>query len=146
MGRARGGTIVERVRRRLRIEGQVWLICIPMVAWAVVFCYLPIYGIATAFVRYMPGRAIVGSPWVGLQYFREFFQNPEFAMIMRNTLAISGLHILFGFPAPIILALFINELQNARFKKVIQTVSYIPHFVSWVVVASLIFAILGTEG
>ena len=117
-----------------------------MIVWVGVFCYLPIYGISTAFVQYVPGKPIVGSPWVGLQYFKEFFTNPEFGMIMRNTLAISGLNILFGFPAPIILALLINEMRTGRFKKVVQTVSYIPHFVSWVVMASLIFALLGSEG
>jgi putative aldouronate transport system permease protein len=135
-----------RLRRTFQREGQVWLLCLPMIAWVIVFCYLPIYGISTAFVQYVPGKPIVGAPWVGLQYFKEFFTNPEFGMIMRNTLAISGLNILFGFPAPILLALLINEMRTGRFKKVIQTVSYIPHFVSWVVMASLIFALLGSEG
>jgi putative aldouronate transport system permease protein len=135
-----------RIRRRWQIEGQVWLLCIPMVIWAVVFCYLPIYGIATAFLQYSPGKPFFQSPWVGLRYFREFFSNPEFGMIMRNTLVISGLNILFGFPAPIILAILINELRVGPYKKVVQTVSYIPHFVSWVVMASLLFALLGSEG
>lgn len=136
----------NRLRRRWRIEGQVWLLCIPMIIWAVVFCYLPIYGIATAFLQYTPGKPFFSSPWVGLRYFREFFSNPEFGMIMRNTLAISGLNIVFGFPAPIILAILINELRVGPYKKVVQTVSYIPHFVSWVVMASLLFALLGSEG
>jgi putative aldouronate transport system permease protein len=135
-----------RLRRRFQIEGQVWLICIPMIVWVVIFCYLPIYGIVTAFLQYTPGKPIVGSPWVGLSFFKEFFQNPEFGMIMRNTLAISGLNILFGFPAPIILAILINELNVGPYKKIIQTVSYVPHFVSWVVMASLLFALLGSEG
>ena len=139
-------TLAARLRRRMLIEGQVWLICIPMIAWVVVFCYLPIWGIATAFIQYLPGRPILRSPFVGLQYFREFFTNPEFGMIMRNTLAISGLGILFGFPAPIVLALLISELPPGSFKKTIQTISYVPHFVSWVVMASLIFALLGSEG
>jgi putative aldouronate transport system permease protein len=117
-----------------------------MIIWAVVFCYLPIYGIATAFLQYTPGKPFLSSPWVGLKYFREFFSNPEFGMIMRNTLAISGLNILFGFPAPIILALLLSELRVGPYKKVVQTVSYIPHFVSWVVMASLLFALLGSEG
>ncbi|MGA2974606.1 MAG: ABC transporter permease subunit [Spirochaetia bacterium] len=135
-----------RLHRTVQREGQIWLICLPIIAWAVVFCYLPIYGIATAFIQYVPGKPIMRSPWVGLQYFAEFFKNPEFGMIMRNTLAIGGLNILFGFPAPIILALLINELSQGPFKKVVQTVSYVPYFVSWVVMASLIFALLGSEG
>lgn len=135
-----------RLHRMIQREGQIWILCVPMIAWAVVFCYLPIYGIATAFIQYVPGKPITRSPWVGLRYFVEFFKNPEFGMIMRNTLAISGLNILFGFPAPIILALLINELSSGPFKKIIQTVSYVPYFVSWVVMASLIFALLGSEG
>lgn len=142
--RAKG--LGNRLHRRWQIEGQVWLLCVPMIVWVVVFCYLPIYGIATAFLQYTPGKPITKAPWVGLKYFLEFFRNPEFGMIMRNTLAISGLNILFGFPAPIILAILISELRVGPYKKVIQTVSYIPHFVSWVVMASLIFALLGSEG
>jgi putative aldouronate transport system permease protein len=141
-----GRGLGKRFRRRWQIEGQVWLLCVPMIIWAIVFCYLPIYGVATAFLQYTPGRSFFRSPWVGLSYFREFFSNPEFGMIMRNTLVISGLNILFGFPAPIILAILINELRVGPYKKVVQTVSYIPHFVSWVVMASLLFALLGSEG
>ncbi len=114
--------------------------------WVAVFCYYPIYGLIVAFYNYVPGRPILQNRWVGLLYFKEFFTNPEFGMIIRNTLVISGLGIVFGFPAPILLALLINELGNRRFKKVAQTVSYIPQFVSWVVAASIIFTVLGNEG
>ena len=65
-----------RLRRRLQIEGQVWLLCIPMIVWVVIFCYLPIYGIVTAFLQYTPGKPLLGSAWVGLKFFKEFFQNP----------------------------------------------------------------------
>jgi putative aldouronate transport system permease protein len=132
--------------RRVRRERELWLISIPMLAWVAIFCYYPIYGLIAAFFNYIPGRPILKSTWVGLRYFQEFFTNPEFGMIMRNTLVISGLGILFGFPAPIALALLINELGNSRFKRITQTVSYIPHFVSWVVAASILFTILGNEG
>ena len=124
----------------------MWLLAVPLIAWVVIFCYLPIYGLVVSFFHYVPGRPIFKNQWVGLQYFREFFENPEFGMIMRNTLAISGLRIVFGFPAPIALAILLNELRNGTFKKVTQTISYMPHFISWVVTASILFAILGNEG
>jgi putative aldouronate transport system permease protein len=143
---AAGRSVLGTVLRRAWIQRELWLISIPMLVWVAIFCYYPIYGLIVAFYNYVPGRPILQNKWVGLQYFREFFTNPEFGMIMRNTLVISGLGILFGFPAPIVLAILVNELGNSRFKKITQTVSYIPHFVSWVVAASIIFTILGSEG
>jgi putative aldouronate transport system permease protein len=137
---------IQAVARRTWRERELWLISIPMLIWAGIFCYYPIYGVIVAFYNYIPGRPILQNRWVGLQYFQEFFTNPEFGMVMRNTLAISGLNILFAFPAPIVLAVLINELRNGWFKRVTQTVSYMPHFVSWVVTASLLFTLLGNEG
>jgi putative aldouronate transport system permease protein len=107
---------------------------------------MPMYGILMAFVNYIPGNTILQSDWVGLTHFKMFFDSPDFPLVLRNTLAISGLSILFGFPAPIVLAILLNELKNKRFKKTIQTISYLPHFISWVVVASILFALLGNEG
>lgn len=86
------------------------------------------------------------SDWVGFLHFKTFFHSPDFWNVIRNTLAISGLGIVFGFTAPIILALLINELRGRFFKRFVQTVSYLPHFISWVVVASILFATLGNEG
>jgi putative aldouronate transport system permease protein len=137
---------IQAVARRTWRERELWLISIPMLIWAGIFCYYPIYGVIVAFYNYIPGRPILQNRWVGLQYFQEFFTNPEFGMVMRNTLAISCLNILFAFPAPIVLAVLINELRNGWFKRVTQTVSYMPHFVSWVVTASLLFTLLGNEG
>lgn len=127
-------------------EKEIWLLCIPMIVWVVIFCYYPMWGNLMAFVRYIPGKSIFDCKFVGLKYFKQFFQSPDFSIVMRNTLAISGLGILFGFPAPIILALLINELKNKHFKKTVQTISYLPHFVSWVVTASLIFTFLSADG
>ncbi len=136
----------QRAIRRITRERQLWLIAIPAILWVLVFAYYPMYGLVTSFLAYVPGRAILASPWVGLTYFRQFFASTDFAIVLRNTLVISGLNILFGFPAPIILALLLNELRSARFKKVAQTISYLPYFISWVVAASLIYAICGNDG
>jgi putative aldouronate transport system permease protein len=136
----------RRAFKRFNRERELWLIAIPLIVWVAVFHYYPMYGLSISFLRYVPGRTILGSPWVGLQNFTQFFLSPDFVNVLRNTLAISGLGILLGFPAPIILALLLNELRSAPFKRVTQTISYLPHFISWVVTASLVFALLGNEG
>jgi putative aldouronate transport system permease protein len=137
---------IRNAMRSLYRERQLWLISIPMIIWVLIFSYMPMYGILMAFVNYIPGNTILQSDWVGLTHFKMFFDSPDFPLVLRNTLAISGLSILFGFPAPIVLAILLNELNNKRFKKTIQTISYLPHFISWVVVASILFALLGNEG
>lgn len=132
--------------RRLYRERQLWFISIPMIVWVLVFCYTPMYGILMSFVNYIPGKTILQSEWVGLAHFKTFFDSPDFTTVLRNTLAISGLNILIGFPAPIILAILLSELRNKRFKSIIQSISYLPHFISWVVVASILFTVIGNEG
>ncbi|MFD0620702.1 ABC transporter permease [Paenibacillus sp. GCM10027629] len=136
----------EHIKRTVYKERQLWLISIPMIIWVIIFSYIPMTGIIIAFMKYIPGKPILSSHWVGLKNFEMFFHSPDFWNILRNTLAISGLNMLFGFTAPIILALLINELRLRVFKRVVQTISYLPHFISWVVVASILFAILGNEG
>lgn len=137
---------IQRVFKEFNKERQLWIITSAMLLWIFIFAYIPMVGLVIAFKNYQPGYNILTAKWVGLQYFVEFFSAPEFAQIMRNTLAISGLNILLGFPAPIILALLLNEMRLKKYKKVIQTISYVPHFISWVVVASILFTILGSDG
>lgn len=127
-------------------ERELWLLSLPLIIWVLVFYYYPMYGLSMSFVNYVPGKEVFACKWVGLRWFREFLTSPDFGMIMRNTLAISGLNILFGFPAPILLAIMINEMRSTRMKKLVQTVSYLPYFISWVVAAALIYSLLGTEG
>ena len=134
------------MKRRFIRERQLWLSCMPMIIWVLVFAYYPMYGIMMAFVQFSPGKEIFQSDWVGLMFFRQFITSPDFKTVLRNTLAMSLMGILFGFPAPIILALLLNEVRNRKFKKTVQTISYLPHFISWVVVASIIFSLLGSEG
>ncbi len=136
----------EKIFKSLKRDYQLWLLCIPILIWVFIFAYVPMYGLLAAFYNYVPGKPILESTFVGFKHFATFINSPDFHYVMRNTLAISGLNILFGFPAPIILALLFNELRLKQFKKFSQTISYLPHFISWVVVASLLFSFLGTEG
>jgi len=119
---------------------------LPFVIWLVIFRYLPLWGWITAFQNYKPGVPLFQQQWVGLKYFKEMFSDPEFYLVMRNTLAMSLLGLIFGFPLPIFLALLINEIRNESFKRTVQTISYLPHFVSWVIVASIVHAMLAPDG
>lgn len=131
--------------RRFSRERQIWLISLPIILWVLLFAYFPMYGLIIAFQNYVPGQTLFGN-WVGFDNFIRFFQEPDFWMIMRNTIVISLLNLCIGFPAPIILALLLNEVKNRAFKKTIQSLSYIPYFISWVVVASIMFTLLGSDG
>lgn len=111
---------------------------LPVLAFYIIFHYVPMYGVIIAFKNFTPGLGIMDSPWVGLQNFTEFFTGMYFFRIVKNTLIISVTSIVVGFPAPIIFALLLNELKNQKFKKVVQTVTYMPHFISLVVVCGMI--------
>ncbi len=137
---------IDSIKRTFIREKQIWMLAIPIMIWVFVFAYYPMYGLLMSFVHYYPGQSIVGSEWAGLFYFKQFFNSPDFALVLRNTLVISGLNLLIGFPAPIILALMLNEVRRPGFKKFVQTVSYLPYFISWVVAASLMFTFLSSEG
>ena len=113
------------------------LMFIPVVAYFFIFKYIPMAGIVIAFKNYKISQGIFGSAWCGLDNFTKAFNTPTFARSVTNTLSISGLKLLFGFPAPIILALMLNEVSHVRFKKTIQTITYLPHFLSWVVLAGM---------
>ena len=144
--RSRGAQPVSaRLRRLLRREGELWVITIAMLIWLAVICYYPMYGLVIAFKQYKPGMDIWSCEWVGFKYFAKFIGSNWFPKVMRNTLAISGLQLLFGFPAPVLLAVLLNEVRFTGFKRTVQTISYLPHFISWVVAASLIFSILSSE-
>ena len=99
-----------KIKRRLRREGELWAITIVMLIWLAIICYYPMYGLVIAFKQYKPGMDIWACQWVGLKYFNKFVTSNWFPKVMRNTLAISGLQMLFGFPAPILLAVLLNEV------------------------------------
>jgi putative aldouronate transport system permease protein len=116
----------------------LYLMVLPVVAFYFLFHYMPMYGVIIAFKRFVPAKGIMGSPWAGLFHFKTFFASYYFWRLIRNTVLISVNSLVFGFPAPIILALLINELRQVGFKRIVQSLTYIPHFISVVVVCGLL--------
>jgi putative aldouronate transport system permease protein len=117
----------------------IYLLILPGMLFFIIFNYMPMYGIILAFKKFMYNKGITGSPWVGFNNFAVLFKNADFWRAVKNTLIISFGKIIYGFPVPIILALMLNELKSQKFKKSTQTVLYIPHFISWVIMAGLIY-------
>ncbi|WP_442955934.1 ABC transporter permease [Paenibacillus sp. MMO-58] len=134
------------VLARLKKDKWLYLLLTPGLLYFIIFKYVPMWGVLLAFKNYQPFLGFWKSDWVGLEHFRVFFTNPEFFMLLRNTLVLSLYNLVFYFPAPIILALLLNELRLAFFKRIVQTLIYIPHFISLVIVASLTYVFLTTEG
>lgn len=130
---------------RFTKQWDLQLMVIPAMLFIFVFSYIPMYGVLMAFQDYSLFRGFLNSPWVGFKHFMMFFEAPEFWTIMRNTLVISLLKLCIGFPAPILLALMLNEIGKRTFKRVIQTISYLPHFLSWVIVSGMMISILSTD-
>lgn len=129
--------------RQYKKNKYLFLLLAPVLIWYAVFAYGPMYGIQLAFKDYFIRDGIWGSPWVGLKHFEYLFTaSPDFWKIIKNTLIISFYHIIFGFPAPIILALLFNELRFSLFKKIAQTISYLPHFLSWIVIGGILITLL----
>ncbi|MDR1061551.1 MAG: ABC transporter permease subunit [Clostridiales bacterium] len=123
--------------QRLWEHRENYLLILPMAALVLIFSYVPMYGIVMAFKEYKMADGIFGSKWIGLLNFRKLFATSSFGTIMKNTLEISGLRLLFGFPAPVLLAILLNEVRHKPFKKTAQTISYLPHFMSWVVLGGI---------
>lgn len=132
------------LRKQIYEYRWVYVLGMPGLILLLLFSYLPMRGLIMAFQDYNPHLGILDSPFVGLKHFQTLFQDQKFYNMLKNTLIISGLSLL-TFPAPIILALILNEVRNAKFKKFIQTSIYLPHFLSWAIVASLTFFLLSTE-
>lgn len=127
-----------RLKRDMKQNWTAYLMVVPVLAFYLIFCYKPMYGVFIAFKDYSIRDGILGSPWVGLKYFESFFKSFYFLRLMKNTLTISLASLIFGFPIPIIFALLLNEIRNNKFKRTIQTISYMPHFISIVVICSLV--------
>ena len=132
--------------KRIWQHRVIYLFILPAVVWFLIFNYYPMYGLLLAFKNYKYNLGILGSPWVGVKWFRKFLLDRSFWQIIRNTLSISVLKLVFGFPMPIILALMLDSLRNQKFKRVIQTISYMPHFISWVVVSAMLTKLLSPYG
>ena len=129
-----------------RVNGTLYLLVLPVIAFYLIFMYKPMYGALIAFKNYSPALGVADSPWVGMKHFEQLFSTPDFWRVFKNTLRISICTLVFGFPAPIIFSLFLNEVTNMRFKKLVQTASYMPHFISLVVVCGMIKAFVGDTG
>lgn len=131
--------------RDLVRDRWMYLMLLPGVLYFIVFKYVPMYGVTMAFQDYKPHTGFFGSPWVGFKHFERFFSEPQFWMLFRNTIILALYNLIFFFPLPIILALMLNELRRERFKRFVQTLIYIPHFVSWVVVVGIFYILFTTE-
>jgi putative aldouronate transport system permease protein len=130
---------------RLYSERYLYLMSIPFLIWLVIFKYIPIWGWVTAFQEFMPGKSIFNQKWIGLKQFKYMFTDEQFYIVLRNTLVMSVLSLVANLIFALILALMIDELRNGLFKRTIQTVSYLPHFVSWVIVAGIFYKLLSTD-
>lgn len=130
------------VKRKKKIHYQLWIMAIPAILYFLIFCYGPMYGIIIAFKEFSAAKGIWGSPWVGLRQFERFFNSYQSWRLIGNTLAISGLSLIFCFPFPILLAMLLNQVRDRKFKKAVQTISYAPHFISIVVLCGMIILFL----
>lgn len=134
----RSNSFSARLRANFRNNWVVYLLLVPVILWYLTFCYMPMFGIVMAFEKFKFTKGIFGSQWVGFKNFEKFFSSYYFLRLLRNTLLLSIKDLIFSFPAPIIFALLLNELHNKTFKKSIQTISYLPYFISMVVVCGLV--------
>ncbi len=125
---------------------NMYILFIPCFIYLIIFNYVPMFGIVLAFKDYSIKGGIFGSKWVGLENFKELFATPDFFKVTWNTLKISFYKLIFGFPLPIIISLLLNELRSMRFKKTIQTIIFLPHFISWVILSGIIFSIFRVDG
>src|SRR5258708_12179190 len=149
------GGVQERVAciKPLQVLASDWrrnkllyLMLLPVILYYLIFQYVPIYGSIIAFQDFNPAKGITGSPWVGFQNFTDFFQSFYFGTLIRNTLVISLLDLILGFPAPIILALLLNELRWGPFRRLVQTITYMPHFISIVVIVGMMVDFTAKDG
>jgi len=135
-------TVKKQTWKLVKRNYCLYLFLIPAVVFIGIFCYAPMYGILMAFQDYSPSKGIAGSAWVGLKWFQTFFSMPRFWQIVKNTLVISLYSLIVGFPIPILLALMINSVKSSRFKKITQTVTYMPHFISTVILVGMMSVFL----
>ncbi len=138
------------LRKRIWNQRYLYLLMLPAVIWVIVICYAPMTGLYMAFTNYRPSQNgyfydLIHAPWNGIGWFKYFVQS-DFGKIMRNTLATSLLTLMFSFPMPIILAVLLNEVRNMKVKKFVQTASYLPYFISWVIAANIFMTFLSGQG
>lgn len=140
-----------KVKRGLKFKKifsnyQLYLFLLPALIYFIVFHYLPMYGILIAFKDFVATKGIMGSPWVGFKHFERFFDSFQFWTLIKNTLGLSVVQLIVGFPLPIFLALMLNQIRSEKYKRFVQTVVYAPHFISVVVLAGMIFVFFSNNG
>lgn len=135
----------QLVRDLIR-DRWMYLLLFPGILYFVVFKYVPMLGLVMAFQDYKPFTGFINSPWVGFKHFERFFMEPQFWSLFRNTLLLAIYNLVFFFPLPILLALMINEARREMFKRIVQTLLYLPHFISWVVAVGIFYVLFTTEG
>lgn len=135
-------TLVNKILK----HKQLYIMMIPGLLILIIYKYLPMGGLIISFKDYYPGLGLLGSKWVGLKHFMKLFQSPSFWHVFRNTLLLSLYKLAIGFPIPILLAILLNELRNIKYKRVVQTVFYLPHFLSWVIFGGMVINILSMGG
>lgn len=135
----------KSVWQRMRSGWQVYALLLLPVIYLIVFCYIPMGGLVLAFKKYDLSKGILGSPWVGFDNFLKFFQSYKFTIVLKNTLTLAVYSLLVGFPIPILFALLLNAFPARRYGKIVQSVTYIPHFISTVVIVGIIFQLLNSR-
>lgn len=136
----------SRLYDNIRKHRELYLLILPAIAYYVIFHYIPMYGAQIAFRDFYPGMDIWESPWVGFDFFRRFFRSYRFTRLITNTLRLSLMSLFLGSPMPILLALMLNEVRTRKFKKIVQTVSYAPHFISVVCISGMILLFFSQNG
>jgi putative aldouronate transport system permease protein len=136
----------SELKKRLWKNKLLYVMVLPGIFYFIIFKYIPMFGLAIAFQDYKPFKGIGGSDWVGFEHFKRLFTEPDFLNILTNTLLLFGMNLLFFFPVPIILALMLNEVRFSFFKRTFQTLVYLPHFMSWVIIVSISFVMLTSDG
>ena len=135
-------TLGQRTKKAFRRDWQLMVLCILPVAYFIIFYYIPMYGVQIAFKNFRAVDGIWGSAWVGFKHFKRFFNSSQFWPLLKNTLALSFMQLLIGFPIPIILAILLNQAKSLKFRKFVQSVVYCPHFISIVVLTSMLYIFL----
>ncbi|MFD0678299.1 MULTISPECIES: ABC transporter permease [unclassified Paenibacillus] len=143
---ARKLQVKNKFMREIIRDKWLYIMALPGILYFLIIRYVPMYGLVIAFQDFKPHIGILNSPFVGLKHFERFFGEPIFWELFRNTVLLAVYNMIFFFPMPIVLALMMNEVRRERFKRFVQTLMYIPHFVSWVVVVGIFYLLLTTEG
>ena len=137
---------LKRLRDNVKNEPVLYIMLLPILFYFIFFKYVPMFGTVIAFEQFRFADGILGSQWVGLQHFKQLFASPDFYRIFFNTMLLNIYNIVFGFPVPIILALLLNEIRCTPFKRTVQSILYIPHFISWVVLGGIIISMFSAKG